>query len=107
MILDNPLDNPLLTVICCRIDYRLIVLHRIIVLFDCSSNAWHHGLLFGILLCLSYAGDSEETEVEEFQVKELSRAKPGADIANEVWSAKEQDGTSVFTDHSDKVKHEA
>ncbi|KAG0588205.1 hypothetical protein KC19_2G224900 [Ceratodon purpureus] len=52
-------------------------------------------------------GDPEEGEVEEFQVKELGREKPGADIAREVWSAKEQDGTSVFSDESDKVKSEA
>lgn len=44
-----------------------------------------------------------DSDQEEFQVKDLGREKPGADIANEVWSAKEQDGTSVFTDESDRA----
>lgn len=59
------------------------------------------------LILLSCAGGPEDSEVEEFQVKELGREKPGADIAREVWSAKEQDGTSVFSDQSDKVQSEA
>jgi len=47
--------------------------------------------------------DYDASEEEEFKVKELGREKPGADIAREVWSAKEQDGTSVFSDESDKA----
>lgn len=52
---------------------------------------------------ISCIGDPEDPEIEEFQVKELGREKPGADIAREVWSAKEQDGTSVFSDVSDQA----
>lgn len=51
--------------------------------------------------------DAEDADIEEFQVKELGREKPGADIAREVWAAKEQDGTSVFSDESDRVASEA
>lgn len=47
--------------------------------------------------------DFDSPDAEEFQVKELGREKPGADIAREVWSAKEQDGTSVFSDESNKA----
>lgn len=56
---------------------------------------------------MSCTGDPEEGEIEEAAVKELGREKPVADIAHEVWNAKEQDGTSVFTDESDKVKSDA
>jgi hypothetical protein len=59
------------------------------------------------LILMSCTGDPEEGEIEEAAVKELGREKPVADIAHEVWNAKEQDGTSVFSDESDKVKSDA
>jgi len=60
-------------------------------------------VLFLIPLWISCVVDFDSSDVEEFQVKELGREKPGADIAREVWSAKEQDGTSVFSDESHKA----
>lgn len=55
----------------------------------------------------AYHEESPTEETEGYVVKDHIAEKPGAEVANEVWGAKEQDGTSVFTDHSDKVSTEA
>lgn len=53
------------------------------------------------------SGDPEEPltqeEKEKYTVKDHHGHKPHVEVASEIWSAKEQDGSNPFGDDSDKV----
>lgn len=75
-----------------------------------SDNASLGFLVLSLILfrisCTEHHEESPTEEPSAYTVKDHIAENPGADVANEVWSAKEQDGTSVFTDHSDKESAE-
>lgn len=75
-----------------------------LVLSACSNSVLYFAVIvLYLILWIFCIVDDDASEEEEFKIKELGREKPGADIAREIWSAKEQDGTSVFSDESDKA----
>lgn len=71
---------------------------------DAIERASHE--LFKQSNVIEHHEESPTEEPSAYTVKDHIAENPGADVANEVWSAKEQDGTSVFTDHSDKESAE-
>jgi hypothetical protein len=61
----------------------------------------------GLFRMSNVIGDPDEPlteeEKEKYTVKDHHGHKPHVEVASEIWSAKEQDGSNPFGDDSDKV----